>query len=98
MGNSHNADDQRPGGGTAGESPTFLPEGAFVVQFKTGTGALGNPLIGRAEHVVSGRATHFRSPAELLAFLSDVLRSHLAHGQVPAMQDNQDPTGTRGRC
>lgn len=96
MGNSHNTDDQRPGGGTAGESPAFLPEGAFVVQFKTGITGL-NPLVGRAEHVVSGRATHFRSPDELLAFLSDVLGSDPSHGHVVTTRANQDPTGSRGR-
>lgn len=59
----------------ASEAPAFLPEGAFVVQFKTGNAPNGS-LVGRAEHVTSGRAIHFGSPAELMAFLSDVLRPY----------------------
>lgn len=64
--------------GMPGDLPDFLPEGAFVVQFRTA--AQGSALTGRAEHVVSGQAAHFRSPAELLAFLRDVLRPYLPQG------------------
>ena len=75
MDNLQKADD-RHGGGASGDAPAFLPEGAFVVQLRTGTANRGGVLVGRVEHVVSGRATHFESPAALLAFMRDVLRPH----------------------
>lgn len=73
--------------GAAGDAPTFLPEGAFVVQFKAGFTAQRS-LAGRAEHVVSGQAAHFESPAELLAFLRHVLRAHLPQPQIPGKPRN----------
>jgi hypothetical protein len=69
-------------GGTAADAPAFLPEGAFVVQLKTGTSTAEASLAGRVEHVVSGQATHFQSPAELLAFLHEVLRPYVLQGQI----------------
>ena len=62
---------------TDAEFPELLPERAFVVEFR-GVGPIGPdeaPLSGRVEHVVSGKATHFESADELLAFVSGVLRS-----------------------
>lgn len=59
----------------SGDAPLFLPEGAFVVQFKTDRPTAPDSLAGRVEHVVSGQAAHFTSPAELLTFLSEILRS-----------------------
>lgn len=78
MNNPQDAGDRRGLNKTPGDLPDFLPEGAFVVQFRSA--AQGNALTGRAEHIVSGQATHFRSPAELLAFLRDVLRPYLPPG------------------
>ncbi len=74
MRNAQDTDNRRHTRGMPSESPAYLPEGAFVVQFKMGAVAVDGPLAGRAEHVVSGKVTHFESPAELLAFLRDVLR------------------------
>ena len=78
-----------------GSTPAFIPEGAFVVQFKTGSGTLNGQLAGRAEHVVSGQATHFDSPGELLAFLRAVLHRNLP--EAPGMEGEADPTDIRRR-
>jgi len=53
--------------------PLLLPEWAFVVQFRVGTDMEHGQLDGRVEHVVSGQATRFQSPEELLAFMARVL-------------------------
>lgn len=58
------------------ESPTLLPERAFVVEFTTGGDAMCvDQLSGRVEHVVSGRATRFATAGELLEFVHGVLHS-----------------------
>ena len=54
------------------ESP-LSPHRAFVVQFHGETDLERGPCAGRAEHVVSGHATHFQSLKELLAFIAQVL-------------------------
>ena len=73
MDNLRKADNRRRGA-APGDTPAFLPEGAFVVQLRTGTANQGKALVGRVEHVVSGRATHFESPADLLAFMREALQ------------------------
>jgi hypothetical protein len=53
------------------------PNRAFVLQLD----ARAQPprrVIGRVEHVTSGRVTHVTSLRELLIFLADVLRQQLA--------------------
>ena len=58
------------------QPPLPLPTNrAFVVQLRDQLP--GAPLAwdGRAEHVVSGQATHFHSLEELVAFISRVLAS-----------------------
>ena len=60
-----------------------------TVQLSIGTAAPDCPLTGRAEHFVSGWAAHFQSAAELLAFLSDVLRPSLPPSQGAATQGNR---------
>ncbi len=58
------------------ESPTLLPDRAFVVEFTTGGDAMRiDQLSGRVEHVVSGRATRFATAGELLEFVHGVLRA-----------------------
>ena len=58
------------------ESPTLLPDRAFVVEFTSGGDAMRvDQLSGRVEHVVSGRATRFTTAGELLEFVHGVLRS-----------------------
>jgi len=58
------------------ESPTLLPDRAFVVEFTAGGDAMRiDQLSGRVEHVVSGRATRFTTAGELLEFVHGVLRS-----------------------
>ena len=61
---------QRP---TSGLAPELPPDRAFVVHLD----ARARPprrVIGRVEHVTSGRVAHITSLRELLAFVADVLR------------------------
>ena len=46
---------------------------AFLLQVHAETDVAQGRLAGRVEHVVSGQATHFASPEELLAFVARVL-------------------------
>ncbi len=46
---------------------------AFVVQFRADADITQGRCTGRVEHVVSGRATHFHSLVDLLAFIAPVL-------------------------
>ena len=46
---------------------------AFVVEFHAETDLQAGRVIGRVEHVVSGRATPFQSQEMLLAFMAQVL-------------------------
>jgi hypothetical protein len=56
------------------QSPPTLPtDHAFVVQLRAQPRRPPLRWDGRVEHVVSGQATHFHSPEELLAFISRVL-------------------------
>ena len=54
------------------EAP-LSPRRAFVVQFREGTGDARDRFAGRVEHMVSGHAAHFRSPAQLTRFMRRVL-------------------------
>ena len=49
------------------------PKRAFVVQFREEREATRECFTGRVEHMISGRATRFHSPEELLAFLARIL-------------------------
>jgi len=49
------------------------PARAFVVQFREEPEAARERFVGRVEHMVSGRATRFHSPEELLAFFARIL-------------------------
>jgi hypothetical protein len=53
--------------------PRLPANRAFVVQFQAATPGSMNGPHGRAEHMVSGKATHFASWAELEAFIEQVL-------------------------
>jgi hypothetical protein len=46
---------------------------AFVVEFHADADVQAGRVIGRVEHVVSGRATSFQSQEMLLAFMAQVL-------------------------
>ena len=63
-----------PSTGLALELP---PERAFVLHLDV-RARPPRRMVGRVEHVTSGRATHVASLHELLAFLADVLRQPLA--------------------
>ena len=53
----------------------LLPaERAFVVQVYAEAELSPGGFAGRVEHVVSGLATHFHTPEELLRFMARVLR------------------------
>jgi hypothetical protein len=47
----------------------------FVVQLHAAADVAQGQWMGRVEHVVSGRATHFQTLDELLAFIARVLAS-----------------------
>ena len=54
--------------------PNPLPaEFAFVVQFGAANQPAEQPLIGRIEHIVSGRQRRFSNAAELLSALEEML-------------------------
>ena len=51
----------------------FPAHRAFVVQVAVAEPGVPDSPLGRAEHVVSGQATHFASWAELVMFIEQVL-------------------------
>ena len=57
------------------QSPPFVPAQAFVVQFGRETAVDTGRMAGCVEHVVSGKVARFRSLEELVAFLTEVLRT-----------------------
>ena len=57
------------------QKPPYPPERAFVVQFRRETGVDTQWLAGRVEHVVSGKVAQFQSLDELVAFMTEVLRT-----------------------
>src|SRR5262245_17975232 len=54
------------------ESP-LSPRRAFVVQFREETEGAQGHFAGRVEHIVSGHAARFHSPAALMAFFTRIL-------------------------
>ena len=56
------------------EEAPLSPRRAFVVQFRESADEAHERFAGRVEHVVSGRAAHFRSPEQLTRFMRRVLR------------------------
>jgi hypothetical protein len=57
------------------QKPPYTPEQAFVVQFGRETVVDTGRLAGRVEHVVSGKVARFQSLDELVAFMTEVLRT-----------------------
>jgi hypothetical protein len=53
--------------------PRLPANRAFVVQFQVAAPGSTEAVHGRAEHMVSGKATHFASWVELEAFIEQVL-------------------------
>jgi hypothetical protein len=51
----------------------FPAQRAFVVQVAAAEAGVPDVPLGRAEHVISGTATHFATWAELVAFIEKVL-------------------------
>ena len=51
----------------------FPAQRAFVVQVAVAEPGVPDEPLGRAEHVISGKATHFASWAELVAFIEQIL-------------------------
>lgn len=62
---------------TAGLARELPPERAFVLHLDA-RAQLPRRLVGRVEHVTSGRVAHVVSLRELLAFFAEVLRQHEA--------------------
>jgi hypothetical protein len=60
---------------TSGYAFELPSDRAFVLHLDTRAKA-PRRLIGRIEHVTSGRVAHVTSLRELLAFVADVLRPH----------------------
>jgi hypothetical protein len=62
--------------GAANEPPLLelVPERAFVLHLDS-RARPPRRMLGRVEHVTSGRVTHITSLRELVAFLADVLGS-----------------------
>ena len=52
---------------------TLPPERAFVVQFSDDTSFAEAAVVGRVEHIRSGRTTHFTSMDQLVSFLEELL-------------------------
>ena len=59
--------------GAQSHQSRFPAQRAFVVQFATSVPGESDAPLGRAEHLVSGKATHFASWPELQAFIEQVL-------------------------
>jgi hypothetical protein len=70
-------DQPKSNGSTARRFPA---DHAFVVQLSGEARATHDSFSGRAEHVVTGRATHFETLSELLVFMQRVLASHQSGG------------------
>ena len=51
----------------------FPAQRAFVVQVAVAEPGMADVPLGRAEHVISGTATHFANWAELVAFIEQVV-------------------------
>ena len=69
------------------------PDRAFVLQFDV-RAQLPRRMVGRVEHVSSGRVTHVNSLRELMAFLEEVLRTTVqedgaASGDQPMRRDRK---------
>jgi hypothetical protein len=62
---------------TAGRTLELPPDRAFVLHLDA-RALPPRRLIGRVEHVTSGRVTHVTSLRELLTFFADVLRQTVA--------------------
>ncbi len=68
----------RPPSGEAAEwreETSLSPQRAFVVQFREKMDATPTRCCGRVEHIISGHATRFQSPEELLAFFMRILNT-----------------------
>lgn len=52
--------------------PLFPTKRAFIVQFRRDSGV--DAVQGRVEHVVSGQSAKFTSTADLLTFMTELIR------------------------
>ncbi|HEY8518397.1 MAG TPA: hypothetical protein VIS07_23030 [Candidatus Binatia bacterium] len=68
---------------------------AFVIQFLPRTAAAPERFEGRIEHVGSGEAADFRSPLELIDFLSRLLGGHAPATGKPARAERAVRSGGR---
>jgi hypothetical protein len=78
--------DRRRDHSTPDEIQVLLPRGAFLVECSSSeTGS--DELSGRVEHIVSGKATSFKSAGKLI----DFIRGVLAHGRVNSRAGDVSP-------
>jgi len=66
---------------TTRDQPAFPAHRAFVMQLHAESKLEKGQFKGRAEHIVSGRSTHFSSAKELKAFMHRVLTQACADEQ-----------------
>jgi len=72
----------------SGRAPELSPDRAFVLHLD----AHARPprrVIGRIEHITSGRVAHITSVSELMAFLSDVLRQRVTDESSPLAEERE---------
>ncbi len=71
------------------EQASLSPQRAFVVHFRSDTNVERRLFAGRVEQVVSGRAVHFSSLAELLAFVARALKESRRERQTDVTKNDQ---------
>jgi len=57
------------------KAPPLSPDRTFVVQFQEETDVEQRQLLGRVEHVMSGKNRRFQSLEELLEFVRQILKT-----------------------
>jgi hypothetical protein len=68
--------DRRRDRSTPDEIQVLLPRGAFLVECSSSE-TVSDELSGRVEHIVSGKATSFKSASKLIDFMRGVLAHHV---------------------
>jgi len=78
--------DRRRDRSTRDDIQVLLPRGAFLVECSSRE-TVSDELSGRVEHIVSGKATSFKSASKLI----DFMRGVLAHGHANTKGGNVSP-------
>lgn len=72
---------------------TLPPERAFVVQFTGDTTFAETEVVGRVEHIQSGRTLRFTSLAELVSFLAELLNERRCDDHRPCPSSHRTNAG-----